>query len=74
MSIILRLLKALRLIKVVAMQNMHGEVYYSIKRKDPFGQNWARVSPFTAVGHVLLLDDGECGGESSYIKKWIDVA
>ena len=59
--------------QIVALKDMHGKIRFSIKKKDPFGVYWAYVYPMTKVGHVILNEDGTCSGESSYIKKWIDV-
>lgn len=56
----------------VVLQDWQGETYYTIAYVNAeFGTKWARVYPFTAVGFVVLNDDGTTSSRSSsYIERW----
>ena len=58
---------------MIALRDQWGEIYFTVKKKDPFGGCWAWIYPITKVGHVILNEDGSCSGKSSYIKKWVDI-
>jgi len=69
---LVRILHKLGLVKGIWLEDDFGEVYMTIKHKNPFGKNWAHVYWFTKIGHVWLMDDGTCTGRSGYIKRWKD--
>jgi len=68
----IKLLHFLRIVKAVWLKDFQGKPYLTWKIKNPFGGYYAHVYPFMATGYVNLLKNGECSGESSYIKKWKD--
>jgi hypothetical protein len=69
---LVRILHKLGLVKGIWLEDCEGEIYTTIKHKNPFGKKWAYVYPFTKIGCVKLNEDGTCTGKSSYIKRWID--
>lgn len=67
----LRILAFFRIIDLVWIESSADhECYLTIKRKSPFGFYWCYVYPIFGIGHVILHDDGTCGGQSDYIKRW----
>lgn len=56
----------------VVLQDWEGKMYYTIGYiNSEFGTKWACVYPFTAVGFVVLKDDGTTSSRSSsYIERW----
>lgn len=56
--------------EVVVLRDCHGETYWSIAWIDVWGVKYARPKTMLKVGHVQLLSNGSCVGNSSYIKQW----
>lgn len=56
--------------KLVVLTDMHGDKYIVFERESRSGRKFTYVYDFTKVGHVILNDDGTCGGQSIYIKTW----
>ena len=68
MSLFLKILAALHLVKLVWLKHYDDDVSLGIKRKDGFN-SYCYVHPFVGVGYVKLNDDGTTEG-SSYIDEW----
>lgn len=57
--------------RIVILQDMDGDHYYTLENESPFGGKCANVYWWSKIGHVWLLPDGTCQGSSSYIKNWM---
>ena len=68
-----RLLDFLGIVNGVFLLGSDGTVYPTWIKRNPFGIKTAHVYPFTKIGRVDLLADGEIdpSSPSSYIKKWM---
>lgn len=68
----LRILYYLGIVDLVWLESCSGIQYLTIKKKNPFGEYWCHVYPYTKIGHVILNEDGTCSGKSTYIERWVD--
>jgi len=64
----LKILAKFNLVELVYTKDFDGEIRLRIKRTSPdFGDY---VFGLTDGSVIILNDDGTCGGDRSYIKKW----
>lgn len=58
----------------VVLVDHQGVEYVTIRRKSKCGgPDWCYVYNFTRVGHVILHEGGETGGQSTYIEQWFNL-
>lgn len=55
---------------LVVLEDFQGKEYLVFERISYKGQKYSYVYDFAKVGHVNLLDNGQCSGESCYITSW----